>query len=150
MTSSETQTVDREMIATDFREWMDGKLDKEKIDAAANAITSATGVYPAHGSLASLIFYVKVQVVINDGKTFDGNAGGAFTPGGGALFGDVYTDDINALYSNTHSFELHSVAIPVAYTAVLFFDGSSNLLGHFEAGAVTTVTGIGGGTGSWS
>ena len=99
MTSSETQTVDRETIANDFRERMEGKLDEEKIDAAANAITSATGVYPAHGSLASFIFYVKVQVVVDNGKTFD---------------------------------------------------GSSNLLGHFQSGAVTTVLGIGGGTGSWS
>jgi len=150
MTSSETQAVDRQKIATDFRERMEGRLDEEKIDAAANAITSATGVYPAHGSLASFVFYVKVQVVIDNGKTFDGNVGGAFTPGGGALFGDVYTDDINGLYSKTVSCELHSVGLPIAYTGVLFFDGSSNLLGHFQSGAVTTVLGIGGGTGSWS
>ena len=36
------------------------------------------------------------------------------------------------------------------YTSVLFFDKSSRLLGHFQAGAVSTPTGgIGGGKGSW-
>ena len=108
---------------------------------------SASTAYPAHGSVASLVFYLKVQVVINDGKTFDGDAWGLAFPGGGALFGDVYTDDLNALYSNTVSFAI--TATPV-YTAVYFFDGGSSLLGHFQAGSVSTVGGSGGGKGSWS
>ena len=147
MTSPEAQAVDRETIANDLREQWDGKLDAEKIDAATNAITTATGVYPAHCSIASLIFYAKVQVVVDGGKTFDGNAGGAFTPGGGVAFGDVYTDDINALYSNTATFAITATNV---YVAVYFWDSNHNFLGHFQGGGISTVTGAGGGTGSWS
>jgi hypothetical protein len=144
---SSTEIASKETIANDFSTKWEGKLDQEKIDAAVNKIQADVTSYPAHGALASMIFYVKCSVTVDGGKTFDGNAGGAFTPGGGALFGDVYTDDINRLYSNTASFQL--TATPV-YVYVLFFDGNSNLLGHFQSGAVSTVTGVGGGTGSWS
>jgi hypothetical protein len=144
---SSTEVASKETIANDFSSRMEGKLDQEKIDAAARSIQADTGSYPAHGSVASFIFYLKFGVTVTDGKTFDGDAGGATTPGGGALFGDVYTDDLNALYSNTVSFEFN--ATPV-YTSLLFFDGNSNLLGHFQAGAVSTIAGVGGGTGSWS
>jgi Rhodococcus equi virulence-associated protein len=40
-------------------------------------------------------------------------------------------------------------ALP-GYTSLLFFDSSSNLLGHFQGGAISTVSGIGGGSGSWA
>jgi hypothetical protein len=33
---------------------------------------------------------------------------------------------------------------------VNFFDGSSNFLGTYQAGAVSIAVGTGGGTGSWS
>jgi Rhodococcus equi virulence-associated protein len=144
---SSTEVASKETIANDFSTKWEGKLDQEKIDAAVNKIQADVTSYPAQGALASMIFYVKCSVTVDSGKTFDGNAGGAFTPGGGALFGDVYTDDINKLYGNTVSFQL--TATPV-YVYVLFFDGNSNLLGHFQSGAVSTVTGVGGGTGSWS
>jgi len=147
MASSETQTVDRETIANDFRERMQGKLDEDKIDAAVEGITAATGVYPANGEIASMIFYVRVGVQVTGGKSFVGDGGGAFTPGGGALFGNVYTDDIDTVYGRTVSFEVN--ATPV-YLSVLFFDSNSNLLGHFQSGGISTVTGVGGGTGSWS
>jgi hypothetical protein len=134
-------------IANDFRDAMKGKLADEHVEAAVSALLSTTSRYPATGSVASLIFYLKFQVNITGGKSFNGNAGGASTPGGGALFGDVYTDDLARLYSDTVSFEFQGTPV---YLSLLFFDKNSKLLGHFQAGAVSTVTGIGGGSGKWS
>jgi hypothetical protein len=146
--SSENSTIDKVNLVDDFTALVQGKMDKNKVAAAAKALTADVTAYPATGSVASLIFYLKFQVIVkNGGKTFDGNAGGVATPGGGALFGDVYTDDINALYSNTVSFAF--TATPV-YTALYFFDSNHNLLGHFQAGAVSIISGTGGGTGKWS
>lgn len=110
----------------------------------------AATAYPANGSLASLLFYVKAQCNINGGKSFNGSAWGVAFPGGGALFGDVYlagASDLNQLYSRTGSFKF--TATPV-YTAFYFYDSQDTLLGHFQAGSVSIVTGGGGGAGGWS
>ena len=144
---SSTEVVSKDTIANDFSNRWEGKLEQEKIDTALRSIQAAQASYPAHGAIVSMIFYLKFQVTVDGGKAFNGNAGGASTPGGGALFGDVYTDDIDALYNNTVSFEFNSTPV---YLSVLFFDGNSTLLGHFQCGAVSTVAGIGGGSGSWS
>jgi virulence-associated protein len=144
--STNTQ-VNREQIAQDFCAAVGGKLEQDKVDKAVSALSAATTSYSASGSVASFIFYLQFQVNVSGGKSFNGKAGGLTTPGGGALIGDVYTDDINALYANTVSFEFQ--ATPV-YVSLLFFDSSSNLLGHFQAGAVSTVAGVGGGSGGWS
>jgi hypothetical protein len=136
-------------IGQDLKSLLEGKLEPQKLEAAAKTLGAMTQAYPANGSIASFIFYLQIQVTVTSpgGKTFNGKAGGISTPGGGALFGDVYTDDINALYANTHSFAFTSTP---AYFAVYFFDSSSNGLGTFQAGAVSTVAGTGGGTGNWS
>ena len=147
---SATLAVKPEIIAHDFRTAMHAKLSEADIHKVVSALTNSVtqASYPATGSVASLIFYMKFQVQIkNGGKTFNGHAGSIGSPGGGALIGDVYTDDINRLYRDTVSFEFQ--ATPV-YLSILYFDGSSNLLGHFQAGAVSTVGGVGGGSGSWS
>ncbi len=141
------QIVSREIIAHEFMVATHGKLDPERIDAAMAAITAADTSFPANGSVASFIFYLQFQVNVTGGKSFNGKAGGVSSPGGGALIGDLYTDDIDRLYRDTVSFEFQ--ATPV-YTSLLFFDSDSNLLGHFQAGAVSTVAGVGGGSGSWS
>lgn len=110
----------------------------------------AATAYSANGSLASLIFYVKAQCHINGGKTFDGSAWGVSFPGGGALFGDVYLADnvtLEQLYSKTGSFKYYGTPV---YTAFYFYDSKDNLLGHFQAGSVSTVVGGGGGAGRWS
>ncbi|HXH96948.1 MAG TPA: VapA/VapB family virulence-associated protein [Gaiellaceae bacterium] len=137
----------RELITRDFSSSMAEKLEPELIEEAVQRIRAATASYPATGSVVSFIFYLQFQVTVKGGKTFNGKAGGVSTPGGGALIGDVYTDDLEALYANTVSFEFN--ATPV-YTSLLFFDGSSKLLGHFQAGAVSIVAGLGGGSGDWS
>ena len=141
--------VSREIIAHDFMMSTHSKLDEEKIEANVATLLNTTASYPANGSVASLIFYLKFQVQITSdgGETFNGNAGGVSSPGGGALFGDVYTDDLNRLYRDTVSFEFQGTPV---YLSILFFDGDSNLLGHFQAGAVSTVLGVGGGKGEWS
>src|SRR5436190_23549531 len=117
---SSTEVVSKETIANDFSTSWEGKLDQEKIEAAVRGIQADVTAYPANGAIASMIFYVKCGVSVTDGKSLTGNAGGACTPGGGALFGDVYTDDINRLYSNSVSFQV--TATPV-YVSVLFSDG---------------------------
>ena len=144
----ETQSnpVSKETIATDFQTAMQGKLDQAQLDAAVTSLSAATASYGANGSVASMIFYLKFQVNVTGGKSFNGNAGGISSPGGGALFGDIYTDDINRLYSSTHSFQFN--ATPV-YLNINFFDGNSNFLGSFQSGGISTVLGTGGGTGSW-
>lgn len=141
-------TVDLNRIAAEFSERMRGKLDQEKIDAAALAIQSATASYPAEGAVASAVFYLNVQITMTqDAKQFNGDAGGIGTPGGNYMNGAVYTDDLNRLYAETETFELNAAA---AYTSVMFFDGDANFLGHFESGGVGTVLGVYGGKGTWS
>ncbi len=134
-------------VARDFAERAKGKLTQPQIDSIVKSLKADTGVYPATGSVARLVFYLKFQVSVKGGETFNGNAGGASTPGGGALFGDVYTDNLANLYANTVSFEFQGTPV---YLSILFFDSHSNLLGHFQSGAVSTVAGVGGGKGHWS
>ncbi|AHC35585.1 MULTISPECIES: VapA/VapB family virulence-associated protein [Pseudomonas] len=139
--------LDRDMIASDFHEAMkNAYTDKKLLDEAVEGIKSTTAKYPAQGTIASFLFYQMITVDITNGKKFNGKSGGIAFPGGGGSWGDVYTNDIDRLYRNTHSFQF--ITTPVYFT-VNFFDGSSNFLGTFQAGALSTSTGTGGGTGSW-
>ncbi len=152
-----TETSKPNQLASDFKEHFTGKLSEEavkqtikKLEKITESELKSATSYGANGSLASLIFYVKAQCNINGGKSFNGNAWGVSFPGGGALFGDVYLTGVSTLdelYSRTDHFTF--TATPV-YTAFYFFDSKDNLLGHFQAGSVSTVTGAGGGSGNWS
>lgn len=107
--------------------------------------------FSAQCDVASMLFYFKFQVVTTSSEivkhTFNGNAGGIAIPGGGVYFGDIYLNNtVDNLFANTVSFAF--TATPV-YLAVMFFDSSSNLLGHFQSGGVSVVSGTGGGSGSW-
>jgi hypothetical protein len=151
MSTNETQgqpKVDPATIAQDFQSAMQGKLKDEQIAAATDVIKATATGYGANGNVASFVFYLQFQVNINGGKSFNGKAGGLTTPGGGALFGTVYTDDLNRLYSDTVSFQFTAVAS--VYLSIVFFDEHSNALGTFQAGGISTVNGIGGGSGHWS
>lgn len=153
-----TATGNSNQLANDFKEHFTGKLSE---DAVRRTVESLEGItesqlkaatsHGANGSLASLIFYVKAQCNIYGGKSFNGSAWGVSFPGGGALFGDVYLTSaaptLDQLYSKTSSFTF--TATPV-YTAFYFFDSKETLLGHFQAGSVSIVTGTGGGSGRWS
>lgn len=144
-------------LAEDFKASFAGKISDAALKSSLQGIEKITATqlkaataHSANGSLASLILYVKAQCNINGGKSFNGSAWGASFPGGGALFGDVYLADgvsLDQLYSKTGSFKF--TATPV-YTAFYFYDSKDKLLGHFQAGSVSTVTGVGGGAGGWS
>ena len=144
-------TVDKNLIAHDFATAYHGKMSQNQIDSAVASILSAQSKYPiSNGSIIGGIFYVRLTCDITvNGKNhaFIGNGGGLFTPGGGAVLGDVYTDDATRLVTSTVSFQINATP---AYVNVNFFDGSSHLLGNLQAGAVSIVTGTGGGTGTWS
>jgi hypothetical protein len=142
------ETVSKEVIANDFRTSAQGKLSPEVLDATVKALQKTTTSRHATGSIMSMIFYLQITVDSpDDERHFVGNVGGVSTPGGGALIGDIYSDDFDKLYNNTNVIQL--TATPV-YTCVIFFDSQSNVLGSFQAGAVSTVAGVGGGTGQWS
>ncbi|HEX8240117.1 MAG TPA: VapA/VapB family virulence-associated protein [Allosphingosinicella sp.] len=144
--------VDREQMASDFAETFKDKLPQETIESATAHLRSApqaaaaNTAYSATGSVASLVIWTKCQCSIKGGKTFDGSVWGVTFPGGGALFGDVYTDDVNALYAKTTNFVLIAA---YAYTTFIFLDEHGNALGSFQAGSVSTVGGQGGGSGHW-
>jgi hypothetical protein len=138
--------VDHEEVAARFRADFADKLEDEKIDEAVRHLAAAETAYAANAAFASFLFYIQVHVNITGGKSFTGNAGGFNAAGGGVVFGHVYTDDLNRLYSKTSRFWF--LTTPV-YVHVQFFDSDSNSLGHFEGGGITTGGGTGGGPGSW-
>lgn len=146
--------VTRETIAHDFGVRMSGILAPDVIQSAKNNIITTPKACHANGSAMSMIFYLQFTVQISDSNEkkynryqFKGNGGGVSTPGGGALMGDIYTDNLEFLINNTKSFEFNCA---LAYTSIVFFDNKSRCLGSFQSGSVSTVAGIGGGKGKWS
>ena len=145
MDSNELKKLVIEGIEKEHR----GKMDDGILDAALQKMASTTTTYYTTGSILTAFFYLRVTCDLDDKgyrAHFTGNAGGLGTVGGGALIGEIYTDDIEKLLKDTHSFEVNGTNV---YTSVLFFDKHSNLLGHFQAGSVSLSIGVGGGTGSW-
>jgi Rhodococcus equi virulence-associated protein len=150
---SQAPEVSRETVVEDFRKRMEGKLSEAQIDAAAEAMNAATTKYFAMFVPISLIFYVRVEVLIQDpaklstAPVFGGDAGGIMPilPIGG-FAGDVYTEDVNRLFTKTRVFETQ---ILVVYSSVVFFDENWNLLGHYQGGGASTNLGVAAGTGTW-
>jgi len=139
--------VSRDVIANDLVKQLQGKLDQDKLDASVQHILKVDTKYPtSNGSVICTIFYFRFTVDCQK-KAFIGNAGGLGSVGGGALLGDIYTDDINRLFSSTVSFWFYTNPV---YASLTFYDGSSNILGTFQAGAVSVCGGWGGGSGSWT
>jgi hypothetical protein len=139
----------RHEAADAFRAAFADKLGEEKTDQIIETMLSADTAYATNGAIVSGVFWVQVNVDSWDGQTkaYVGEGGGVFTPGGGALIGAVYTDDLEGLLANTTRFEVNAAA---AYTSIVFFDDNSNCLGSYQSGSVSTVIGIGGGKGSWA
>ena len=138
-----------EQISQDFYNNFKGKLEDEQLDQVVQEIKCTENKYHTQGSLICAVFYFRVTVggYGDVKKQFTGNGGGGGLPGAQALIGDLYTSDLERLYRDTDSFQF---TVTPVYTSVLFFDKSSRLLGHYQAGAVSTPTGgIGGGKGSW-
>jgi hypothetical protein len=138
-----------------FTESMRSALPAEDIALVSSGLRAAQEgkQYPAKANVISAIFYLRFQIETtadrkygNPIKTFTGNAGGISSPGGGALFGTVFTKDIELLYAETRSFQFN--ASPVMLN-VNFFGKGSKFLGNFMSGGVSTVGGTGGGSGHW-
>ncbi|WP_406276070.1 VapA/VapB family virulence-associated protein [Streptomyces sp. NBC_00191] len=154
MTEQKTQrTVSPEIVAHDFATSMHGAMDQRKIDATVEALLSFQTGYAATLTVWGAP-WTKFQVAITGGKTFNGhtwtgNGNRIARPGDDpqSAPGTVCTDDINALYSNTTSCQYNATP---AYVNINFFDDDSNLLGQFVSGSVSTLFGVGGGSGSWS
>jgi Rhodococcus equi virulence-associated protein len=164
---SNQPNVSNETLAADFRTLFQGKISDAVIESTTQALLNQSSkpqgvaktqmasaadsdtTYSANGSIASLALYMDCKCQISGGKNFHGKAWGVSTPGGGALFGDVYLNcgSLNELYSRTDSFTL---AAAFAYTSFYFYDRDGNYLGSFQSGSVSTVAGTGGGSGSWS
>lgn len=143
-------TVSKEIIARDFVLAAHGKMDNDRIDAVVESLVSTTPAYYAKGNFQSIVFYLHCHIIIpsQNAMQFNGNAGGITGIGGGIIFGDVYTNDLDRLFSNTISFQYNILSV---YTTLLFFDAYSNLLGHFQSGGFsTTGLGTGGGSGGWT
>jgi hypothetical protein len=154
---SDAPTVGREAFVKDFRERMQDKLPGDKIDAAAEAMTAATTSYMAIMVPINVVFYIRVQVLINDSKApsspqFGGNAGGLIIPPlppfFGGYIGAVITDDFPRLCTQVgRPFEVHVTPV---YSGVTFWDNNHVFIGHFEGGGLGSPSaGGGGGTGSW-
>lgn len=144
-----TETNGRDRISQDFRIMFAGKVDEGLLDKAAESLDGSLEVesaYPANGAIASILFWLRCRCNVDGGKTFTGDAFGLAVPGGSALFGDVYTDDLDRLYADTRNF---TVVAAAAYTAFIFQDEQNNTLGTFHAGAVGTTVGTAYGTGRW-
>jgi hypothetical protein len=139
----------RKESADAFRAAFALKLGEQKTDEIIETMLAADTAYATNGAIVSGVFWVQVNVDDWDGqpKAYVGEGGGVFTPGGGALIGAVYTDDLDGLLANTTRFEANAAA---AYTSIVFFDDDSNCLGSYQSGSVSTVIGIGGGKGSWA
>lgn len=118
----------------------------KRITNIGEYIKKTNNSYHATGSITSLLFYFELEVNC-DGDVFKGTAYGFGTPGAGALFGDIYTNDINKLYSETESFNFVATNV---YTTIIFHSRNNEVLGTLQTGAVSTVDGTGGGKGTWN
>ena len=102
-----TGTDIRVRIAEDFGTMFIGKVPESALAATMESIATmpkAETAYPANGAIASILFWLHCRCNIDGGKIFEGDAFGLAVPGGSALFGDVYTDNLARLYSQTKAF----------------------------------------------
>jgi hypothetical protein len=135
------EEVCKEIISSDFYYDMSGKMDQGLIQLAKNIILGRTTSYSAEVS-----FDLNFEININNGKSFYVTDLGNLVSDGGIFLGDVYTDDLNRLYSDTVSFEFKNTAI---YLCLIFFDRNSNNLGTFKCGAFSSAASTGVGFGTW-
>lgn len=147
--NNKSAQISKETFSSDYRKEMKGKISDELIEKNVSALTAdSLTAYAATGSIAAVIIWDRCKCTITStGNSFSGDAWGGGTPGGSFLAGSVWTSDLNALISNTTSFQLIAT---VVYTSFIFYDENGNSLGSFQAGAVGPVAASAGGSGSWS
>lgn len=140
----------KNQIVNDFKSQHIENVEEGVLDEIVAGIKGTEKSYPANGSIVSAIFYARVDVeVVYQNKTkkhFLGRGGGAGTLGGGVLGGDIFTEDIEKMFSETIAFQV--TCTPV-YACILFLDRDSKLLGHFQAGALSMSCIAAGGAGTW-
>ncbi len=136
----------RDEMAGSAEAYLRGKIADEEVDACTKSIKSATNKVPVNGSVLCVFFYWRIHLE-SSGKNFTGNAGGIGSIGGASTNGDIYTDDIGRLFSETDAFQFNSAAV---YLNVNFFTKDSQYLGSYHGGGVGTCFGTGGGSGVWS
>ena len=142
----------REQMINDLENTYRGQVEDEKLDETIASLKAASTRYNATGSIIGAFFYTRITAQITDGaypkyrKTFTGNGGGIAFPGAAALVGHIYTDSVEKMYAETKRFQ---ITFAPAYTYILFLDENSKVVGHFQAGSVSTTAGIAGGTGEW-
>ncbi len=103
--------------------------------------------YEATGNIACAVIWARVQArLIDRNMHFQADTWGGGSPGGGALFGHIYTDNVDELLQNTSKVLVYACA---AYTAFVFQNRVERVLGHFQAGSVSTVAGFFKGDGRW-
>ncbi len=128
---------------------LEGEFASVSEPGSGNVSASKVGEesnFAVRGVVVSALFYQHLEITVSGGETFDGDGGGLSVPGGGALWGTLFTRDLQRLYDETVSFEFNAAGL---FVNVNFFDKDGILLGHVESGAVSTAVGIGGGTGRW-
>jgi hypothetical protein len=135
--------------ADEYLKSLAAKHDPNHIGAKISSLKAeATNKYPATGSFVSAVLYYHFWVGLkNQNHHFEGNAGGFGVPGGGAMVGDVYTDNLDRLVKETKNFQFGTTPL---YFEITFFTGNSEYLGTFQAGGIGIALGTGAGNGSWS
>jgi hypothetical protein len=133
-------------VVADFKEAAKGRFEDNQIEQIAKDMSTFTNRYAAQCPIASAVFYVFANCIVEGGKSAEGHGGGLFTAGGGGSWGHLYTNDIDRLYRDTISFQVNATNV---YINVNFFDANSNLLGNYHGGGIGTVVGVGGGTVRW-
>nr|ARM37711.1 virulence associated protein A [Prescottella equi] len=121
-------------------------LQKDEPNGRARKTAGQEQQYDVHGDVNSAVVYQRFHVFGPEGKVFDGDAGGLTLPGAGAFWGTLFTNDLQRLYKDTVSFQYNAGG---PYLNINFFDSSGSFLGHIQSGGVSTVVGVGGGSGSW-
>ena len=140
--------ISKETIAQEFKELVKGKMEQGLIDEAVESLFGTATAYPATLNIVELVLRLKFQIHITEptGKTFNGDAFEAATPGAGVVPGQVFTPNLNKLYRDTEAFVWS--ATPV-FTGLYFMTSNGGLLGHAQFGS-TVVLGGGAGKGHWS
>ncbi|PQV49757.1 VapA/VapB family virulence-associated protein [Paraburkholderia sp. BL21I4N1] len=151
----ELASFDHVGAARIFAESMQSVLSSDEIANVSAELQAHQDAkqYPTKATIISAIFYLRFNIETTTDrhynkvlKSFTGNAGGISSPGGGTMFGTIFTKDIEQLYAETKSFQFN--ASPVMLN-VNFFGNGSKFLGNFMSGGVSTVGGTGGGSGRW-
>ena len=124
-------------------------LDAHFLGEVEKAFNLTETAYGAEIIIKSAIFYQRIDAYITGySNSFVANCGGiSGLPGSYSATGNVYTDDLDKLFSETVSVMF---VFAVVYSSLIWFDSSSNALGSFQGGGFNLLSGSGGGKGSWS